>query len=183
MQLTPEAARELEEIKQKADYAQRQDNHYMQQGFRHEASSWRGKWARLYDKQTELEKLGISTNEKKAILLTLPSMFSINSDRNLGTRGGTKVGFVAKLNAYVKVSYTKYTDFMHNVRGMGSLAGKTDIDSVEPISKETYEQITKGVQEAGGAKREVHFAGMTQVTRGGVVQEPKKPEQVNLNNF
>ena len=94
-------------------------------------------------------------------------MFLINSQKSLGANGFEKTGYVAKLNAYVIVSGTKYGDFMRNVRGMGSLAGSTDIRSVKIINKQIYDNITKGVQEKG-RRHETNFFGH-QETRNGVI--------------
>jgi len=181
--MTQEAEQELIQLKQDADYATQQESKYRSQGLNAEAGKWGRKWGKLYDKLTEMENLGLSTNEKKAVIKALPGMFTVSGDKQLGSSSALKVGFVPKLNSYVKVEYTKFSSFMRNVRGCASLAGKYDLKSVTEISKEVYDKITKGVEEQGGAKHEVHFAGAHETTIGGVKQEESKSTPEVLNDL
>ena len=182
MELTPEAAAELAEVEREAKEFEDKASYYRRMNANAEARSWQTKWGRRYEKAQEIKNLGISTNEKKAVILSLPGMFTVSSDKSLGMSGALKVGYVEKLGKYVKVNYTKYSSFMRNVRGCASLAGSTDIRSIEVIPKQVYDDIVKGVDAAGGAKHEVNFIGH-QESRGGEVIKKPEPSYSGLQNL
>ena len=94
------------------------------------------------DKIRDIEKLGISTKEKTSLLRESHSFSTISHDRGLGMRDNVVVvGFSKVLNSHVKFNIASYTEFMKNVRGMGSLAGKRDIEKIEYISEDEYTRL------------------------------------------
>jgi hypothetical protein len=177
--ITQEAQQELAQVKREAEAAQDRSYDLRRQGYNAEAGKWSRKWAQLYDKQTTIEKLGLSTNEKKAVLLSLPAFTKIHGDRSLGSSSVKAVGFVPKLNKYVLVEYTHYSSFMGNVRGMASLANKKDIDSIRVIDKSVYERITGNIS-SRGTTHETHFMGASQKKINGQIINKDKPNYSNL---
>lgn len=171
MAITQEAETELRELIQKQEFHDKRSEEARQQGFNAEAGAETRKWAAAFDRAQEIEKLGISTNEKRAVIKSLPGMTTIESSKDLGSNSGTKVGFVPKLNIYVKVEFTKFSNFMRNVRGCSGLAGKTEINDIKVITKELHDEIVSGIKGAGGSIHTASFAGMTQKSRGGQIIE------------
>ena len=121
--MTPEAQEELLRLEQESNHAREEANKYYRLDYKNEARSWDGKWCRLYNKLSEVQKLGISSNEKKAIIQSLSSMFTMNSSRDIGSSNFQKVGFINKLNSYVIVNGSKGSEYLRNVRGMSGEAG------------------------------------------------------------
>ena len=74
--------------------------------------------------------MGISTNERKAVIQTIPSMFKISGTRDIAMTNVQAVGYVNKLKNYIKVSYSRGSDYLRNVRGCASMAGKYDLSSI-----------------------------------------------------
>lgn len=171
--MTQEAQDELKQLNQESEKLYERSNYYRRQNLKYEARSYEQKWVRIQDKIREIEKTGLSSSEQYAIKKSLPGFFIIKSTKELGSSSYEAVGFVPKLNNYFVVNYMKFSSFMRNVRGMASEAGKTNINSIRVISKDIYDEITKGVQEKG-RKHEIFFMGSYQEKRGGVIQEKRK---------
>jgi hypothetical protein len=87
----------------------------------------------------EIQKLGISTSENRNIKKEVSSFHNVKYDTSLGCRDVVAVGLSKTLNGYIKVEYTKFTSFMRNVKGCGSLANTMDFSSVEQITLVDYQ--------------------------------------------
>lgn len=87
----------------------------------------------------EIQKLGISTSENRSIKKEVNSFSNIKYDTSIGCRDVAAVGLSKTLNGYIKVEYTKFTNFMRNVKGCGSLANTIDFSSVEQITVVDYQ--------------------------------------------
>lgn len=99
---------------------------------------------REYDKQFKAEaklktiqERGFSTSEATALKKEMREghMQQFGYERSLGCTSITKIGFSKVLNSYVKISYTRWSGFMANVRGCGSLANTVDLDKVEILTE------------------------------------------------
>jgi len=102
-------------------------------------------WRKKNAKETrisEIEKLGLSSKECLALKKELLHFKTIASERMLGSSDYTVVGQSKALDgAYVKVTYCKWGSFMRNVKGCGSLAGKTDINEVVELPEKEYNEL------------------------------------------
>ena len=95
-----------------------------------------------YDRKLEtVAKHGYSTAEESAVKKELPCFHQFSYDRSLGMTNLTKVGMSKVLNSHVKVSYVRYSGFMSNVKGCGSLANTTSIDTIEFLTPEQYQEL------------------------------------------
>lgn len=120
------------------------------------------------DKIRGLEQIGFSTSEQTMIKKESPFFTSIHSDRSLGSRDLTKIGFSKVTGAFVEVELTRWSGFMSNVKGCGSLANKTDLNSVKILTDAEYEQKKGGdkiheVSFIGNQKTVVHPDGTKEV--------------------
>jgi hypothetical protein len=93
------------------------------------------------DKVEAIKKEGISTSERNALSKEAWVFTTIESDRSLGMTQYIKIGFSKVLNSYVQVELTRYSSFMSNVKGCGSLANKKVLDNFSITDKETYDEI------------------------------------------
>lgn len=98
---------------------------------------------KLEQKKEELKALGISTKRRTALKKELHKFKSIKLDKSLGSTDFVKVGKSNQLG-YVKVSGTRWSGFMSNVKGAKSLANTTDINHFELISKNEYDNYIAG---------------------------------------
>jgi len=98
---------------------------------------------KLEERKSEIEKLGLSTKERSALKREIESFSGLQYGSSIGSRDKVVIGFSKKLGKYLIVRYTKFSSFMRNVRGMGSLAGTKDIRSIKEISKRQYDNIMK----------------------------------------
>jgi hypothetical protein len=117
------------------------------------------KYYKVEDKINEIKKLGISSKQKTRLKKELVLFALVESDKSIGSTDVIKVGYSKTLGDWVKVSYTKFSSFMSNVRGCGSLANTIDIRSLEMISASEASTLVNA-----GKKFSVSFAGSTQVT-------------------
>lgn len=99
---------------------------------------------REFDKQfkaeaklKEIQERGFSTSEATALKKEMRDghMHQFGYERSLGCTNITKIGFSKVLNHYVKISYTRWSGFMANVKGCGSLANTVDLDKVEILTE------------------------------------------------
>lgn len=112
---------------------------------------------KLEERLDTIKELGMSTKEVGNFKKELSGFTMLNYNRNLGSRNSISTGFSKTLDSYVIVDSTRFNSFMSNVRGMGSLANTTDINSIKEISKSEYEDLLK--KERSGT---TSFAGATQ---------------------
>ena len=97
---------------------------------------------KIEEKIRELEEFGFSTREKTQILNSVDELKTITSDRGLGYRGYHKAGPCKVLGgALISINYTYWTNFMNNVKGCGSMAGKKTIGSLEIITEQQYQEL------------------------------------------
>lgn len=166
-ELTISGANELSELKHEQDALNVQIKRAMEAGFRHEASALERKYWNIEERMNDIKKLGIATRERSGLIREIKrgKFFTVKYERDLGSRDKIVVGYSNALKRYAKVKVMTYTNFMRNVQGMGSLAGKTEILNIEYIAKQVYDEIVKGVQGAGGAQHTTHFAGASQTER------------------
>jgi hypothetical protein len=143
---------ELSELKSKHKYLEKHREEARQSYFKasgmemhnmykREMNACDRKMSNLDDRIRELQNLKLSSGEKRSLMKEMDNMTALKSDRDLANTNIVKVGWSDTLGSYVKIKYTKWSSFMSNVRGMGSLAGKKEIDDVEKISKEEYESL------------------------------------------
>ena len=86
------------------------------------------------DKLKEIKTLGVSSKQIRALVKEI-SLFSTEKyESSLGARDFIKRGFSKTLGILVRVEGTRFTSFMSNVRGCGSLSGKTYIKSLRGIA-------------------------------------------------
>lgn len=130
----------------------KKDNYYtkyrgaspdMKKYFNREITKIGNKVFSIEERIRQVEQFGLSTYEQGALKKELSSFKPLTYSRDLGSRDKVVVGYSKTLKSYVIVDYTRYTSFMGNVRGMGSLAGTKDIGSIKFISKQQYDSITK----------------------------------------
>lgn len=90
-------------------------------------------------KMEAIQKWGVSSSEKGALLRERHSFTCIESDRSLGSRDGIYIGQSKALGGkFVKIRVTHWSGFMSNVRGCGSLANTSDLNSFEVITEEEF---------------------------------------------
>ena len=89
---------------------------------------------KVIDKINEIEEYGLSRKEMNKLKRELMNFETLEHSTNLGSRDRTVQGFSKTLDKKVKVSYTRYTSFMRNVRGCGSLAGQISIFTIEVVA-------------------------------------------------
>jgi len=140
------------DIKRKNDRAYKPNvESWLRDSIRKEVNALYNKQSKKEDKIREISEFGYSTREIGSLKRELAGFKSLSYHTSIGSRDIVKVGFSKALNNYVIVSYMKFTSFMRNVRGAGSLAGKSDINSIKIISQRQYEAILN--QEHKSAKR------------------------------
>ena len=102
-----------------------------------ERNRYSNKCYRLEDKIKQLKENKLSTSELNSLKKELSSCNTVKYDLKkelssfntvkyewqLGLRGIEVVGYSKVLNSNVFIAYCKFTNFMHNVKGCGSLAG------------------------------------------------------------
>ena len=120
------------------------------------------------DKITGLERTGFSTSERTAIKKESSFFISIHSDRSLGAKDLTKIGFSKVTGTFVEVELTRWSGFMSNVKGCGSLANKTDLNSIKILTDAEYEQKKGGdkiheVSFIGSQKTVIHSDGVKEI--------------------
>jgi len=94
------------------------------------------------EKIRTIQKEEISTSERSVLAREAWDHFTTTfSEESLGKTSITKIGFSKVLNAYVEVDLTKYSSFMSNVKGCGSLANKKELHSWTIITKERFDEI------------------------------------------
>ena len=150
--MTPSAQSELLELEQEQNQIRNKQQTLNSLPYdirRREQNRLDVKYYKLEDKKNDIKQTGLSTKELSAIKRESSNFTRLNSDKTLGSSSVESVGHSKKLNAYVKIKYTKYSDFMRNVRGMGSYAGKKDIRSVRIIPAPVYEKIKEGISKKG----------------------------------
>ena len=97
---------------------------------------------KILDKVQEFGKIGLTAIEINK--LYDDGGVVINLDKDIIGQRVVKVTFFKYLKVYVKYSYHKYSGYMANVRGCGSLAGKKELDSFEIITQEEYNNYANG---------------------------------------
>jgi hypothetical protein len=140
--MTPLAQKELIELNKDLEEVNRKIQ--LARQHRLSPSPYYAKEARIDEKIDAIKKFGLATKEVARLKRELHGFRSIKYDSSLGMRSSEKIGYSKVLNSYVLVSATSYTSFMRNVKGCGSLAGKTDISGFRLISKKTYDDILAG---------------------------------------
>lgn len=115
---------------------------YLRKGLNQEYNKFVNKRQRLEERLQEISKLGFSSTEKRAISKERYSYSNIKYETSLGCRDVVAVGFSKALNHHVRVTYTRFTSFMRNVRGCGSLADTVDFQNIELISEEEFKKLT-----------------------------------------
>jgi hypothetical protein len=105
------------------------------------------------EKIQTIERDGVSTGERNAIVRAATSHAGgwvlVRLDRSLGCSGATKVGFYKPLGAIFEVTYTRYNGFMRNVRGCGSLADTTSVNSVTRLMDGEAQDLLRTVTREG----------------------------------
>lgn len=154
--MTPKAQAEIEKLKLEADVLNRTSvilrkksyattNQYEHKALKKESNSLQNKAYKKEEKIRDLERIGYSPLEQKAIMREADQFTTIESESSLGSKSTVRVGFSKTANALVKVEIHKFTDFMRNVKGCGSLAGKKGIDYIVPITQEEIDELkTRG---------------------------------------
>lgn len=120
------------------------------------------------DKIKGLEQTGFSSSEQAIIKKESSFFLSIHSDRSLSSTDLTKIGFSKVTGTFVEVSLTHWSGLMSNVKGCGSLANKTDLNSIKILTDAEYEQKKGGdkiheVSFIGSQKTVVHPDGTKEV--------------------
>jgi hypothetical protein len=105
------------------------------------------------EKIQSIEAQGVSTSERRGIVRAATEYGNewvlVKSDRSLGCSGATKVGFYKPLGAIFEVTYTRYNGFMRNVRGCGSLADTTSVNSVTRLMDGEAQDLLRTVTREG----------------------------------
>jgi len=114
---------------------------YTRKGLDSELRKLDNKYYKIQDRLSEIENIGFSTKERTSLKREIASFSTLSHSSNIGSRDRKVIGYSKVLQNYVIVGYTSYSGFMRNVRGMGSLAGTKDINSVKVISKAQYDRI------------------------------------------
>jgi hypothetical protein len=94
------------------------------------------------NKIESIKKLNISTSEMTKLKKELCNFHVLKRDRSLGMTGITVVGN-SKVIGPCRVGYTRYSGFMSNVRGCGSLANTTSVHTIEKITQEQLDELMK----------------------------------------
>lgn len=115
--------------------------------------------ATMYKKEEkirELEGTGFSTREQASIKqeIKMPHFITIQSEKSLGSMDRTTIGISKVTGGPIEVKSTRYSGFMSNVRGCGSLANTTEINSIKRLTDQEYE-----AKRTGDRIREVAFCG------------------------
>jgi len=146
--MTKKANEEFDNLNSKINYLDKELNDIMNSSIPYnlkmkERNSLQNKKYKLEERVDKIKKFGVSPRELGSIKKELSGFVLLTSDRSLGSRNFTKIGLSTILNSYIKIKGVRYSGFMSNVRGMGSLANTTEIDSIELLSKEEYENLKK----------------------------------------
>jgi hypothetical protein len=131
--------REIETLNKEADNASSYD---VKKLIYHQINKLRNKIYTHENKIESIKKLNISTSEMTKLKKELYDFHVLERERSLGTTSLTVVGN-SKVIGPCKVGYTKYSSFMSNVRGCGSLANTTSIHTIEKITKEQLDELIK----------------------------------------
>lgn len=134
--LTEDAKKEIVELTKNIEFFEKKDRELRMQNLYHEARAWNRKWDNAYQKKDRIEKEGISTKERTQLLRLIPN-FEIEK------REEQIAGFYHTDDDYIKVGiwngkkvrvyYKKWTNFMRNVQGCASLAGRIDFKKIEVL--------------------------------------------------
>jgi hypothetical protein len=116
---------------------------YLRKGLQLEYNKMVNKRQRLEDRINDISKLGFSTSEKRGISKERHFFTNIKYETSIGCRDVVAVGLSKTLNHHVKVTYTRFTSLMSNVRGCGSLANTIDFQNIELISEEEFKKLTQ----------------------------------------
>lgn len=136
---TQEAIDEIKELEQKLIQNQEEDRKPIVEGgnwdfYQFQKKKIHKEWAKLHDKKKQVEELGVSSKQLTQIKRLLPNFNVLQREKD--TAGIYPIGDnIIKEGLWgglkIRVHYEKYSPFMRNVQGMGSLAGKIDIDKIE----------------------------------------------------
>lgn len=150
---TKKAQEEVEKLNEEIAYLKSEEKRYndkamastdsfVRKSYYSECNKIYNKIYKKEEKRDSIIAMGISSSEKTSVVKELYTYKTLKSSKTLGSTNYVKIGFSKKLNTYVKVEYTYFSNFMHNVRGCGSLANKKDIDAIHSLSEEEYNQLS-----------------------------------------
>jgi hypothetical protein len=160
---TPKALKEIETLKLKikaleeayaANRKQLMDpingrNNIIFQAFVKEGNSLYSKKDKAERKLESLKDWGISTSEqaqlKKNASRELKSLY-VDNKFSLGCRSREYTGYYKPLDSYIHVGITRWTGFMSNVRGCGSLANTSDLNWVKFITEDESKELLNNKQ-------------------------------------
>ena len=176
---THKAIEQISELSREIAYHRKRHDDYRTKSYGSEDRQFYSKAAnaeytkilKIEERIEQIKKFGLSTYELGKLKKELSGFKTITYNKSLGMRDKVVIGHSNVLGTYVKISYVSYNSFMRNVRGMGSLSGTKDIDSITPISKQTYDMITQGVNKSGGTRSSGSFMGGSWDNRR--VEQPK----------
>jgi hypothetical protein len=153
VQMTSKATEEIEKIRKEIEQikaarttlenARRAaTNWYEQKALGKETDRMMNKIYGRDEKIREIENTGFSTREVTAI--TKESEYGngfivVSNERGLGYRAVGKIGFSKTADSYVEVHIHRFTDFMRNVQGCASLAGKRQVNALRRLTKDEYD--------------------------------------------
>lgn len=95
---------------------------------------------KIDEKIAERQRIGLAAKDERNLLKEASNFINLKTTKMLGDTLFTSVGFSKTLGEYVEIDYNHYSQFMHNVRGMGSLAGKKSLSSFKVITKPEYDE-------------------------------------------
>jgi hypothetical protein len=176
--LTPMAKQEILDLEKnikylKAEHSRIRDNiykatdKYTRKHYEIESNKIWLKIDNAEQKIDNIKRLGYSTRELTAVKKELPSGFSIKRDRDIAGTSNQVILNSKKLGKPIKVEYSRGSQFLRNVRGMASEAGKVDIHKITPLTKAKVDNIRKGLERKGGSRQITNFMGASETLRNG----------------
>ncbi|MCK9273059.1 hypothetical protein M0P65_05940 [Candidatus Gracilibacteria bacterium] len=162
MEITKKALTEIESLKSKKEELEK-EKLSLQQKIDLEISKKEWKYvhfvrkeqSKIFDKifNTEnkielIEKRKISSSEWNKIKTeALNSFTTISTEKSIGMSSVIKIGYSKTILQWIEVDITKYSSFMSNVRGCGSLANKKELNSITVLTLEQYNEKLGGTKE------------------------------------
>jgi len=133
---------------------------------------------KLESKQDKIKKLGVSSSQLNKVKNELKKSYDkvlIHSEKDITGTSFSYVMYSKTLNSYIKIGGTKYSSLAYK-------STPTEIESIALISQEIFEEIKKGIAEAG-AKRTAYFSGATQVMRNEQIIPRRQEENLISPNL
>jgi hypothetical protein len=112
---------------------------------------------KLEEKIRNTEDCGISTREQRKMMDESSRFVVVEMEKNLGSLTMKKAGYSETLDSLVAITYMKYSQFMRNVKGCASLAGKRELMKLERLTQDEYDGLI-----AKGRTDTTSFAGATE---------------------